>query len=161
LSKILFAEKDSRCNFLHVELIRPSKFKYMKEQKPSSGKISLHGNGMGVPSPDDIERRAREIALIDERDPNEFTDADWKQAREELSGIENDEPPEETPANSEMTAEWQVTPSDRGHRIPRPGVEEDEETVGEHLVSEGREEAERDQMIEARREELEQEGGIT
>ena len=133
----------------------------MKENKPSAGKISLHGNGMGVPSPEDIERRAREIAMIDERDADEFTDADWSQAREELMGAENHEPPEETPENSEVTAEWQVTPSDRGHRIPRPGVEEDEETVGEHLVSEGREEAEHDQMLEARREELEQEGEIT
>ena len=132
----------------------------MKENKPSAGKISLHGNGMGVPSPEDIERRAREIALIDERNADEFTDADWSQARQELMGAENHEPPE-TPDNSQVTAEWQVTPSDRGHRIPRPGVEEDEETVGEHLVSEGREEAEHDQMLEARREELEQEGGIT
>ena len=133
----------------------------MKEKKPSGGKISLHGNGMGVPSPEDIERRAREIAMIDERDADQFTDADWKQAREELMGAENHEPPEETPDNAEVTAEWQVTPSDRGHRISRPGVEEDEESVGEHLVSEGREEAEHDQMLEARREELEQEGGIT
>src|SRR5437879_9707392 len=112
----------------------------MKENKPSAGKISLHGNGMGVPSPEDIERRAREIALIDERNPNEFTDADWSQAREELMGAQNHEPPE-TPDNSEVTAEWQVTPSDRGHRIPRPGVGADEETVVEQLVSEGREEA--------------------
>ncbi len=116
---------------------------------------------MGVPSPDDIERRAREIALIDEREPNEFTDADWNQAREELMGVENHEPPEKTPEDSGLTAEWQVTPSDRGHRVPRPGIEEDEETVGEHLVSDGREEAAHDQMLEARREELQQEGGIT
>src|SRR5436190_1408046 len=124
----------------------------MKENKPSSGKIELHGNGMGVAGPEDIERRAREIAMIDERNPDEFTDTDWKQAREELLGAENHEPPEETPDNAEVTAEWQVTPSDRGHRVPRPGVDENEETVGEHLVSEGREEAEHDQMLEARKE---------
>ena len=64
--------------------------------KSGSGKISLHGNGMGVPSPEDIERRAREIAMIDERDPNEFTDADWNQARQELMGVDNNNPPEET-----------------------------------------------------------------
>ncbi|HYR23820.1 MAG TPA: hypothetical protein VEP30_12960 [Chthoniobacterales bacterium] len=133
----------------------------MKEKKPGSGKIELHGNGMGVPGPEDIERRAREIAMIDERDPENFTDTDWSQAREELLGSEHNEPPEETPDNSKVTAEWQVTPSDRGHRVPRPGVEDDEETIGEHLVTDGREEAARDQMLEARREELEQEGGIT
>jgi hypothetical protein len=132
----------------------------MKEKK-ANGKIELHGSGVGVPSNEDIERRAREIAMIDERDPDEFTDADWKQAREELMGVENDEPPEETPEDLELTAEWQVTPSDRGHRVPRAGVEEDEKTVGESLVSDGQEEAARDQMLEARREELEEEGGIT
>src|SRR5881396_1413501 len=120
----------------------------MKEKKPSSGKIELHGNGMGVPSPEDIERRAREIAMIDERNPDEFTDADWSHARQELMGAENNDPPEETP-------------DDRGHRVPRSGIDDEEETVGEHLVSDGREEAAHDQMLEARREELEQEGGIT
>jgi len=133
----------------------------MKENKEFSGKISLHGNGMGVPAPEDIERRAREIAMIDERDPNEFTDADWKQAREELLGELETQPPEEDDKNIRLEDEWEVTPDDRGHRVPRPGVDEDEETVGEHLVTDGREEAAHDQMLEARREELEQEGGIT
>ena len=116
---------------------------------------------MGVPSPEDIERRARETAIIDERNPDEFTDADWNQARQELLGSENNEPPEETPDNSEMTEEWEVVAGSKGHRVPRPGVDENEETLGEHLVSDGREEAAHDQMLEARREELEQEGGIT
>ena len=133
----------------------------MKEKKSISGKISVHGNGVGVPSPEDIERRAREIALIDERDANEFTDADWSQAREELMGVENNEPPEENDKTIKLEHEWEITPDDRGHRVPRPGIEEDEETVGEYLVTGGKDEAARDQMLEARREELEQEGGIT
>ena len=133
----------------------------MKDKKPTSGKISLHGNGMGVPSPEDIERRAREIAMIDERNADDFTDADWSQAREELMGVENHEPPEEDDKTIKLEKEWEITPDDRGRRVPRPGTEEDEETVGEHLVSDGREEAAHDQMLEARREELEQEGGIT
>src|SRR2546429_5469555 len=110
----------------------------MKENKPSGGKISLHGNGMGVAAPEDIERRAREIAMIDERNPDEFTDADWSRARQELMGSEDNEPPEETPDNLKMTAEWQVTPDDRGHRVPRSGIDDEKETVGEHLVSAGR-----------------------
>lgn len=133
----------------------------MREKKSNGGKISLHGNGMGVPSPEDIERRAREIAMIDERDPKEFTDADWSRARAELMGSENNDPPEETPDNSEITEEWEVTPDDRGHRVPRSGIDDEEETLGEHLVTGGVEEATHDQMLEARREELEQEGGIT
>jgi len=116
---------------------------------------------MGVPSPEDIERRAREIALIDERDPNEFTDTDWNQARRELLGETETAPPEEDDKTVKMEEEWEVTPDDHGHRVPRPGVEENEESLGEHLVADGLEEAAHDQMLEARREELEQEGGIT
>jgi hypothetical protein len=127
--------------------------------QPPPGKISEHGNGIGAPSPEEVERRAREIAMIDERNPDEFTEADWAQARHELMGEENNVPPEETPDNADMTEEWNVIASSKGHRIPRPGTEE-EESVGEHLVIEGVEEATHDQMLEARREEIEQEGEI-
>jgi len=95
--------------------------------QPPPGKISEHGNGIGAPSPEGVERRAREIAMIDERNPDEFTEADWAQARHELMGEENNVPPEE------------------------------EESVGEHLVIEGIEEATHDQMLEARLEERHQE----
>jgi hypothetical protein len=127
--------------------------------QPGVGKISLHGNGVGAPSPEEVERRAREIAMIDERNPDEYTDADWAQARRELLGVENNIPPEETPDNADLTEEWDMVAGSKGHRAPRPGVEE-EETVGEHCVIDGLEEATHDQMLEARREELEQEGGI-
>ena len=126
-----------------------------------AGKISLHGNGMGVPSPEDIEKRAREIATIDERNPDEFTEADWAQARKELLGAEHPTPPEETKQNAGLTDDWYVPAPSRGHRVPRLGVDEEEETVGEHLVNGGVEEATHDQMLEARKEELEQEGEIT
>jgi hypothetical protein len=127
--------------------------------EPRPGKIEVHGNGIGAPSPEQVETRAREIAMIDERNPNEFTDADWKQARRELMGEENNTPPEETSDNADMTEEWTVVASSKGHRMPRPGTDE-EETVGEHLVIDGLEEAAHDQMLEARREEIEQEGDI-
>lgn len=127
--------------------------------EPRPGKIEVHGNGLGAPSPEEVERRAREIAMIDERNPEEFTDADWKQARRELMGEENNTPPEETSDNADLTEEWTVVASSKGHRVPRPGTDE-EETVGEHLVIDGLEEAAHDQMLEARREEIEQEGEI-
>ena len=60
----------------------------MNDNSHPAGKISVHGNGVGTPSPDEVEKRAREIALIAERDPDEFTDADWDQARRELLGTQ-------------------------------------------------------------------------
>ena len=61
--------------------------------QPGAGKIEIHGNGVGVPSPEQVEQRAREIAMIDQRDPDKFTDADWEQARQELHGATIPAPP--------------------------------------------------------------------
>ena len=134
----------------------------MKDQsQPPAGKITVHGGGLGVPSIEEVEKRAREIAMIDERNPDEFTDADWAQARRELVGEIAPPPLEESEEAGRLEEDWEMTPDDHGHRIPRPGVDENEETVGEHLVTDGVEEASHDQMLEARREELEQEGGTS
>src|SRR4030095_10363139 len=113
----------------------------MNDNSHPAGKISVHGNGFGTPSPDEVEKRAREIALIDERDPDEFTDADWNQARRELHGSAVPAPPEENAETLKLEEEWEVTPDNRGHRVPRPGVDEEEESVGEQLVTDGVEEA--------------------
>ena len=93
--------------------------------------------------------------MIAERDPDEFTDADWEQARRELLGTQVNTAPEETEENAEVVEEWNVVASSMGHRAPRV---EDDENLGEQLVSDGIDEAAHDQMLEARKEELEQEG---
>jgi hypothetical protein len=120
------------------------------------GKISVHGDGVGVPSPDAVEKRAREIAMIAGREADEFTDADWDQARRELLGTQAHTAPEETEENAEVVEEWNVVASSMGHRMPRG--DDDDESLGEQLVTDGVEEAVHDQMLEARKEELEQEG---
>ena len=122
---------------------------------PTHGKIEVHGDGLGVASPDAVEKRAREIAMIAARDPDEFTDADWAQARRELLGTQAHNAPEETEENAEVVEEWNVVASSTGHRAHRG---EDEENLGEQLVADGIEEAAHDQMLEARKGELEQEG---
>jgi hypothetical protein len=121
------------------------------------GKINLHGDGLGVPSPEMVEKRAREIAMIDERNPDEFTEADWHQAKNELIGVEGSHAPEVDDEVDDELSERDDIPGASGHRAPRSGFEEDE-NVGEELVSGGIEEAAHDQMVEARREELDQEG---
>lgn len=127
----------------------------MNDNSHPAGKISIHGNGFGVPSPDEVEKRAREIALIAERQPDEFTDADWDQARRELLGPQVPNAPEETESNADVVEEWNVVAASKGHHAPRI---EDDENLGEQLVEDGLEEAVHDQMVEARKEELEQEG---
>ena len=70
--------------------------------------------------------------------------------------------PEESEKIVTAEEEWKVVAGDTGHRVPRIGIDDgDGETIGERLVEDGLEEATHDQMLEARKEELEQEGGIT
>ena len=130
---------------------------YMNENsQPGLGKISVHGDGVGAPTPELTERRAREIALIDERDPNDFTDADWEQAHRELMGILQTTAPEEIGSGVEVSEdEHEIVPESPGHRAPRPGFDEDDETLGQSLVTDGLAEAAHDQMLEARLEEHE------
>ncbi len=120
------------------------------------GKITLHGNGLGVPSPEMVEKRAREIAMIDEREADDFTDTDWAQAKDELTGVDPAHAPEaEDEVTDEMSERDDVLGSS-GHQVPNNGFDDDE-NVGEELVASGIQEAAHDQMIEARRDELEQE----
>ncbi len=110
---------------------------------------------MGVPSPEMVEKRAREIALIDERNPNEFTEEDWRQAKNELTGVEGAHAPEIDDSVDAEMRERDDIPGASGHRAPNDY--EGDENLGEELVSGGIDEAAHDQMVEARREELEQE----
>src|SRR4029077_4594327 len=122
---------------------------YMNENsQPGFGKISVHGDGVGAPTPELIERRAREIALIDERDPNDFTDADWEQARRELMGIQQTAAPEEIGSGVEVSDDvHEIVPESPGQPPPRPAFDGDDETLGQPLVTAGLEEAAHDQRL--------------
>jgi hypothetical protein len=125
---------------------------------PGFGKISLHGNGMGAPTPELIEKRAREIAIINERAPNDFTDGDWDQARRELLGLEEVAPADDANEVVDHMSERDDVPGENGHQAPRNGLEDDEESLGAHLVSDGLEEAVHDRMVEAAKEDQAAEG---
>ena len=114
---------------------------------------------MGAPTPELVEKRARELALIDERNPEEFTDADWEQARAELMGVATGAAPEETPENAEAVEEWSEVAADTGTRAPRDGVDDDE-MLGEQLFAGGLEEGMHDSMVQAAKSEQSQEGGV-
>ena len=114
---------------------------------------------MGAPTPELVEKRARELALIDERNPDDFTDADWEQARQELLGVASEAAPEEVAEGSETSGEWSAVAGDTGHRAPRAGVDDDE-MLGEQLYAGGLEEGMHDSMVQAAKSEQSQEGGV-
>ena len=111
-------------------------------------RIIIHDEGAGVPSPDVVVQRARELAVIAGRAASDYTDEDFRQAKLELMQ-------EHQPDDEEM--EETALPFDPGsgdvlggreHQAPNFGSD-DETTVGEELIREGLDEALHDEMLEA------------
>lgn len=90
---------------------------------------------MGIPDQDLVEKRAREIAEIQEREIP--SSADWEEARRELHG-------------RGIANEVACAVEGEGGRSERYGVQvgiEDESSLGEELIREGMEEAEHERML--------------
>ena len=113
---------------------------------------------MGAPTPELVEKRARELATINERKADEFTDTDWEQAREELLGRHATPTADDSVEGMDGMSERDEVPGESGHRAPRAGFDDDEEVLGARLVTGGIEEAAHDQMVEAAKEDQQQEG---
>ena len=80
---------------------------------------------------------------LDERNPDEFTDADWEQAKAELTGVRRGESPD--------------VPGASGGEVPRVKPK-DEALLDERLANRGVEEAAHDQMVEAAKSDQKLEG---
>ena len=105
---------------------------------------------MGTPDMDLVEKRAREVAEIQEHPfPNA---ADWAEARRELHGMSGEQdPPVEADLGSSGAAgvsfeELQESFPELRAVLGRASREEDP-TVGEELINEGMEEAEHERML--------------
>lgn len=124
----------------------------MKPNQESKGRIIDHAMGAGTVSPEQVEERAREIAFINGRPPNAFTDEDREQARRELVGAEETSRMEADRDATAESAPGSITSGSHGHRVET--VEPtDEQTLGEKLIQEGFDEAEHEHMVEATKEE--------
>jgi hypothetical protein len=120
------------------------------------GDLSGTETELTVPTPEMVTKRAREIALIDERNPNEFTQEDWEQARRELTGATTDASWEDRLDAASLSERGSV-PGETGTQTPRKAPK-DEALLDERLVNRGVEEAAHDQMVEAAKEDQTQEG---
>ena len=116
----------------------------MKETRTLQGKILQHSEGMGVPSPDLVRKRAMELAHISGR--REITEDDWKQAKRELHGghsFDMDDGEERAP----FVSERDMIAASSGRHSEKIGFE-DSDNVVEELVAEGMDEAVHEQMLE-------------
>lgn len=111
-------------------------------------KVELQGKGTGGFTKADIERRAKELAEIDNR--MEVTDGDRQQARAEF--LDRDLPPalnEDADTTQSLSRDPSDPATDRGRQTP-DYIEDDEGTSLQRLALEGVEEAQHDQMTASR-----------
>ena len=119
----------------------------MKATQTIKGRISGGFNGLGTVTPEMVEQRAREIALINGRAAEEFNEADLDEARAELTGdgaLEDQR--EEEDAVVGVGSLRDVIPGTAGHKNA-PKLPSDEQRVAEKLVQEGVDEAEHHSML--------------
>ena len=119
----------------------------MNTPRPNSAKILNHSQGMGVPSSDEVRRRARELAQIDGW--SEPTEVHWQQAKRELHGGHDFENGSNEHDMQLLVSEHDFVAADPGRQTPKIGLDDDH--VIEELVAEGMDEALHEQMLEARK----------
>jgi len=124
----------------------------MKNSRQS--KIIIHGRGAGELGDDDVEKRAREIAVIRGRSADEVSEEDRAESWAELRGDrERDTIDTDSESRGSLSRDPSEPVGDPGHRVTNPDEESDDTTDVERLTNEGLEEAEHDQMLAAREDE--------
>ncbi len=117
--------------------------------KPRLAKTAVHGNPVGELSDDDIQRRAEEIAVTKGRDASAVQSDDLVEARAELSGANlPDSTAQDEQSIGTLSRDPSEPPAFSGKATPNFS-EPNEQDELEHLVLDGVEEAQHDQMVEA------------
>ena len=124
----------------------------MKTNPLDEGRITNHSKPLGTVTRGMVLARAREIALINDRSPHEVLDADFAQARRELTGEDEESPQQLAEESLPESERWDPVPGTQGKRAETFPLD-DEQTENEKLVQEGVAEAEHDQMLEGSKEE--------
>jgi hypothetical protein len=110
-----------------------------------TGKFIDHAQLIGTVTRDMVTQRAKEIAVINGRNGNDYTQDDFEAARRELVGFP--ETAQDDLENSAPdTGNWLAEAGDKGQRAPIRGAS-DEQTFAEDLVKQGVEESTHDQML--------------
>ena len=121
------------------------------------GDLSGRETELGVTTPEMVEQRARDLARLNGRNPDQFTDADWEQARAELTGTQPGGSSESAGEIADSLSERGAVPGESGSEISRVAPK-DEALLDERLTRRGVDEAAHDQMVEAAKSDQKQEG---
>src|SRR2546430_1984198 len=124
----------------------------MKKNPLKKGIIMENADGIGTVTPAMIEARARELAVINGHGSSGPTEADYQQAKRELTGESEIDPQEENLESLPESEGWDVVPGSTGRQAAESlGEDEDAEGRSEsaQMFAEGISEAEHDQMLRA------------
>jgi hypothetical protein len=124
----------------------------MKKNPLNKGIIMENAAGIGTVSAEMVEARARELAAINGRRSSEPSEADYQQAKRELTGESEMDPQEESRESIAESDDWDPVPGSTGRQAAESlGEDEDAEGRSEsaQLFEEGVGEAEHDQMLRA------------
>jgi hypothetical protein len=128
----------------------------MRKNPLNKGIIMENAGGIGTVTPAMVEARARELALINGHGSSGPTEADYRQAKRELTGEEEIDPQEENVESLPESEDWDPVPGSTGRQAAESlGEDEDAEGRSEaaQMFEEGVNEAEHDQMRRAAEEE--------
>ena len=129
----------------------------MKTNPLKQGALTDDSAGIGTVTHKMVRDRAVELALIYGRSAQEVSKSDLDQARLELTG-EDPNPKEELLESAPESERWDPVHGSTGHKVPvASSDDEDDEgrSDNERLVEEGIAGAEHDQMLQAGREDAE------
>jgi len=127
----------------------------MKTDPIKEGIVAINLTGVGTVTPEMVEARAIELALINGRTAGDVSALDREQAKRELTGGPEMDPDEAALEAAPESERWDPVPGSTGRAVPvtaEDGEDEDGRSLGEKLIEEGVQEAEHDQMLKAARE---------
>src|SRR6266850_6892199 len=105
----------------------------MRKNPLNKAIIMENAAGTGTVTPAMVEARARELALIDGRDSSKPTEADYQQAKRELTGEDDIDPQQENLESLPELEAWDPLPGSTGRQAT--------ESLGEDEDAEGRSES--------------------
>src|SRR5437016_9258678 len=130
------------------------KWLLMRKNPLNKGIIMENAAGIGTVTSEMVEARARELAAINGHPSSEPSEADYQQAKRELTGEAEMDPQEESSESVPESEGWDPVPGSTG-RQAADSLGEDEDAEGRsesaQLFEEGVSEAEHDQMRQASR----------
>ena len=125
----------------------------MRKNPLNKGIIMENASGIGTVTSEMVEARARELAAINGH-PSKPSEADYQQAKRELTGESDTDPQEERSESIPESEGWDSLPGSTGRQAAESlGEDEDAEGRSEsaQMFEEGINEAEHDQMRQASR----------